>query len=898
MTLNRKAIKKTGGKKSDDYGKCPLMTTPLKRKYLFDKNYVLKQAKVQFTTNSTSSMKSLRASLLPAPTSNNNYVRHQVNSHGNATSYQFMMIMTSTDKERLVVANVQHKNSVDEALYGSLHGPDGEDLGGRIQLSDEGKQTDKFPQSHKTSKSSRKRVFTLIILTMVVITVTTLLACMVVMKPTKSAAVPMQHPDRESLGTTYCDSAHCQEIASSIFDKMNPSADPCEDFYEYSCGGWIQSHQIPPKLPTTDTFFELRETLASQLKVLIEKPVNLEGDLRVTKEIKQHYIACTDEDTIERKDAMPLIHLLEFLGGWPVLGSSPGGRWEESNFDLTNLLSTINKVMDEGSIVATFVSRDDKNPSRNILWIDQGKLGLPNRDFYSDEFLNEKYLQAYFAFMKEVVTKLTANSEDLDRQLQDIINFEKRMAADMKSQTERRVSGSMYNRMTIEELQQLAPQVDWLTYFNTLGGSWTSIDLSEEVVLTSPPYITETFRRIDETSPRTVVNYLLWRVVAKVINHLSSRFRKASVKFGLIFVKPEDEDYDSVGMETDETLASWKTCVKLINKEMTFATGRMYIDAYYDETNQEPVTNMVADIEASFTNMLENSRWMDENTQKAAMNKAKAIGSNIGFPYWTMDDKMLEEYYSGLHFSSDHFNNYINYLSWNFKRSFSKLREKPLNEWIHGPAAVNAYYSFVNTLTVPAGILQPPFYHKDSPQYLNFGGIGMVIGHELTHGFDDKGRVYDKNGVLKESWWSKESETEFHRKEQCIVDQYSEYKMNECNMTLNGQVTVGENIADNGGIKETYKAYQVWREKTSITEPLLKLPGLNLSQEQLLFTNFAQIWCSKFTVDGARNKILTGRHSPGYYRVIGPLSNLPEFSDVFNCASGTTMNPPSKCQVW
>ncbi|XP_077867472.1 endothelin-converting enzyme homolog [Saccoglossus kowalevskii] len=704
----------------------------------------------------------------------------------------------------------------------------------------------------------------------------------------------------------YCDTEHCQHtvlyflvsVAAVMFSRMNTNVDPCDDFYEYSCGRWIRNEIIQPQHQTSDIMLKTYGKVAGQLKVLMENSVD--NKIPIIKEVKKYYMSCIDTDTTDKRDFQPLIVLLESLGGWPLFGERPGGFWEESTFDLAALMAHINRIMNQGFIVSTYVSVDDKNASRYVLWLDQGELVLPGKTFYLGSIQNNKFLHSYHDTIRTVALMLGAEVGQLETQISDILTFEQELARLTQTRDERRNSRALYNIMTIGELQQRVPEINWLQYYKGLNAKWSFIDESQEVVLTSPHYVKEAIRiATDDVNPRTVANYMIWRVVLKVISHLSTRFRQVSDKSREMFITPEDDSDDSDNTYYPDS--TWRRCVDEISKELDMATGRMYIDAYYNNSDDDikTVNTMVTYLEDAFIAMVSETDWMDKQTKNTAIDKAIAIHRQIGYPKWLKNDEKLQKYYDDLSFSRyEYFENYLRYLAWNTRREFDQLGRKPVNDWAFGPANVNAFYAFRNKITVPAGIMQPPFYHKTSPQYLNYGGIGMVIGHELTHGFDDKGHLYDKNGLLQKSWWSNETEAKFKQKSQCIVDQYSQYIMKECNMTVNGLQTKGENIADNGGVKEAYNAYRNWRQKNGVIEPTLRLPAVNLTQDQLFFLNYAQIWCSVFTAEGARQKILTRRHSPGEYRVIGALSNSPDFSRVYGCPTGTRMNPANKCQVW
>jgi len=290
---------------------------------------------------------------------------------------------------------------------------------------------------------------------------------------------------------------------------------------------------------------------------------------------------------------------------------------------------------------------------------------------------------------------------------------------------------------------------------------------------------------------------------------------------------------------------------------------------------------------------------MDDQTREAALSKAKAISPHIGYPDEIMDDKKLEEYYKNLEIDPNNFLGSILKMNvFGTDYAFNKLRQ-PVNktDWeTHArPTIVNAFYSWIeNSIQFPAGILQGNFFSADRPRYMNYGSIGFVIGHEITHGFDDQGSQFDLNGNLVD-WWKAETKSRYLEKAKCVIDQYSNYTEPTTNLKLNGVNTQGENIADNGGIKESYNAYRQWVKENG---PEPKLPGVDLTPQQLFWLSAAQTWCSVYRPEIMRSRILTDPHSPAQFRVIGPLSNMVDFSKDYNCPVGSPMNPTHKCEVW
>lgn len=308
---------------------------------------------------------------------------------------------------------------------------------------------------------------------------------------------------------------------------------------------------------------------------------------------------------------------------------------------------------------------------------------------------------------------------------------------------------------------------------------------------------------------------------------------------------------------------------------------------------------MVNDIKEEFRNILNEIDWMDPNTRQRAHQKLNAIKDYIGYPEEIMVNSKLEELYDGLQISAtDYFQNGINMSIWSTNYHWKKLREKvDKTDWKRHayPAVVNAFYSSIeNSIQFPAGILQGIFYQKARPNYLNYGGIGWVIGHEITHGFDDQGRQYNDIGNLND-WWDIETKKRFITKTRCIIEQYGNYTAPVVKLALNGINTQGENIADNGGLKEAYRAYNRWVKRNGNE---LVLPGLDLTPNQLFWVGAANTWCSKYRPKSLEMRIRTGAHSPGNFRVKGPFSNSREFSQDFNCRIGSPMNPVNKCEVW
>jgi len=347
----------------------------------------------------------------------------------------------------------------------------------------------------------------------------------------------------------------------------------------------------------------------------------------------------------------------------------------------------------------------------------------------------------------------------------------------------------------------------------------------------------------------------------------------------------------------------WRECVDVVSNTLGQAIGAMYVRKHFDESSKEVAIEMVNDIRKAFVDLLVSMDWMDDDTKKRAFEKLTIMKTNIGYPNELLDEENLKKLYDGLELSpGDFFGNLLNLTKGATNFGMKKLKQPVVkNDWIQfgKPAMVNAFYQpITNSIQFPAGILQGHFFDKSRPSFMNYGAIGWVIGHEITHGFDDQGSRFDHNGELRD-WWNPRTKDFFHEKAKCLANQYGSFtfrdEIQNVTIPINGIISMGENIADNGGIKQAYKGYQAWVKRNG---PEKKLPGLKYTPNQLFWISAATNWCSKVRPQQMVESIRMGVHSPGQYRVRGTFANMEQFAKDFNCPVGTPMNPPTKCEVW
>ncbi|XP_051895419.1 membrane metallo-endopeptidase-like 1 [Pristis pectinata] len=691
-----------------------------------------------------------------------------------------------------------------------------------------------------------------------------------------------------------CMTAGCVAAAARLIQNMDSSVSPCEDFYKYACGGWLSKHVIPETSSRYNVFDIVTDDLEVILKGVLERPDDRDRD--AFKKAKQLYKSCINDTLIAGRDSEPLLNLLDAVGGWPV-ATSDWDVMKEPGWSLETILPQLNANYNNRVVVDIFVWTDDRDSSRHILYVDQPTLGMPSRDYYFGDSNYKKVREAYLQFMISIAKmiredrNITKNDTFVEEEMMKVLELETEMANATATPEERHDITQMYNKMTIAQLQKKYDLhgFDWLQF---IQGIMSTVDIEvhpeEEIVVYATEYLQKLKHILPKYSKSTLQNYLVWRLVIDHVSNLSRRFKDARANYRKALY----------GTTVEE--ARWRVCASYINANMKNAVGALYVRETFAGDSKKMVKDLIDKIREVFIETLDDLEWMDPASKQKAQEKAMAIKEQIGYPDYILeeDNPKLDEEYALLNFSeSKYFENILENLKAGIQKSLRKLREKVDQDlWMIGAAVVNAFYSpNLNQIVFPAGILQPPFFSKHQHQALNFGAIGMVIAHEIIHGFDDNGRKFDKNGNMYD-WWSNFSATHFKDQSSCMVHQYGNYTWDLAGgENVSGISTLSENIADNGGIRQAYKAYLNWVKKGG---EVVKLPGLNLTHKQLFFLSFAQVWCGSYRPEYARQAIKIEVHTPLKFRVIGSLQNFEAFAEAFQCLRGSRMHPVKKCRVW
>ena len=646
---------------------------------------------------------------------------------------------------------------------------------------------------------------------------------------------------------------------------LDRTVDPCVDFYQFACGGWRAKNPVPPDQTRWGRFNELAERNREELHQILEKAKDdkaKRGPLEA--KVGDFYAACMDEAGIEARGAKPVAPALDRIAAL------------RSKRELFELLGE-----HEASGLPTlfrFGSAPDLHDStRTIASVGQGGIGLPDRDDYLKDDAKSKEKRAkYEEHVARTLALLGDSPAAAAKGAAAVMRLETAIAVAYLDRVAMRDPKNRDNPMTLDELKQLTPAYDWDAFLSRSGApAFTRLNL------TSRQYFEKTDKVVADTPLDDWKTWLRWHVA-----------RAASPMLGKAFVDADYRFYREYLQGAREIEPRWKRCVQATDDGLGDALGQLYVEKTFGADGKARMKRMIEALTAAMREDIQGLAWMTAETKPRALAKLDAFGTDkVGYPDQWKD-------YSSVEVKRDDFlGNSLRADVFETRRSFARI-DKPTDRTLWGmtPPTVNAYYQAANNeIVFPAGILQPPFFDKAMDDAVNFGGIGVVIGHEYTHGFDDQGSKFDASGNLANRWTDADRKA-FDERTSCIASQYDGYVALEDKVNgdvhLNGRLTLGENTADNGGVRVAYMALQ----KAIGSGPRPKLDGF--TPEQRFFLGFANVWCQNVTDAAARQRAQTDPHSSGRYRVIGPLSNTPEFAHAFGCKAGQPMVRENACRAW
>jgi putative endopeptidase len=666
--------------------------------------------------------------------------------------------------------------------------------------------------------------------------------------------------------TASSDSSSSSEFPKQMpgFDlaAMDKSADPCVDFYQYSCGSWMKSNPIPADKSRWGRFNALDEYNLCVLRDILGKAEGPGNRSPIEKKVGDYYAACMDETAIEKKGIAPLQPEMERIA---AIKSRQELIPEVANMHRSGI----------PALFSFYPMPDMHDSTLTIANLDQGGITLPDRDYYlKDDAKSVETRQKYEEHVQKMFELAGDKPDVAAAEAKTVLAIETELAKAAMDRTERRDPRKRDHMMQTTEIASAAPSFELIQYFSDNGSpKFSSLNVG------NPDFFKAVNMQLNTVSLDDWKTYLRWRTLDTYAPTLPKAFVDEDFEFTRKYMAGQRE-----------IEPRWKRCVRATDRGLGMALGELYVDKVFGSDNKARTVKMVQGVEQAMHTDIGQLTWMSDTTKQQAYTKLQAIVNNIGYPDTWRD-------YSTVAVARDDYaGNQMRAAAFEVKRQYNKI-QKPTDrkDWTMTPPTVNAYYRPpMNDINFPAGILQPPFYGSDMDDAVNYGAIGVVIGHELTHGFDDQGRKYDAQGNLKD-WWTPEDGKAFEERATCTADEYSSFvavKDDKGEVHLNGRLTLGENTADNGGLKLAYMALMNILGNT----PVRPIDGY--TSQQRFFLAYGQIWCQNVTDQQARVLAITDPHSPGRWRVNGAVQNSAAFQQAFGCKAGQPMVREPACRVW
>jgi len=642
-------------------------------------------------------------------------------------------------------------------------------------------------------------------------------------------------------------------------DMLDKNIDPCTDFYGYACSKWQAQNPIPGDHPSWGRFNELEERGEQTVRGILEKyAANDSTRSPVEQKIGDYYQSCIDEAAIEAAGTRPLADEFKAIDGL------------KSKADLAKEIIRLHRQA-VGAVFTFTSDQDFKDATQTIAEADQGGMALPDRDYYvKDDPKSVELRKQYVDHVQKMFELLGDSPTKSAAEAKSVMDIETGLAKGALDRVSRRDPNKVYHKLEAKDLAALSPDFNWNVYLTGIGAPATQV-----VNVTEPDFFKQMDTVLKTASLDDWKTYLRWHVVHGNAALLPAKFVNENFNF-----------FSKTLAGTKELSPRWKRCVRYTNGDLGEAVGQKYVELTFGAEGKDRTLKMVQALERALGEDIQSLSWMSLETKKQALVKLQAISNRIGYP-----DKWRD--YSSLKIArGDALGNSLRANEFEFQRQLNKIG-KPVekNDWPYPPSTVNASYNpQLNNITFPAGILQPPFYDNQADDAMNFGGIGAVIGHELTHGFDDEGSQFDAQGNLR-NWWTEQDKKEFEQRTKCVSDEYSNFTAID-DLKVNGPLTLGENVADNGGMRVAYMALL----STLAGKQPAAIDGL--TPQQRFFLGWANGWCQNRTDALSRMLVTVDPHSPGKWRVNGVVSNMPEFQEAYHCKPNAAMVRQNACRVW
>ncbi|KAF4545502.1 Endothelin-converting enzyme protein [Lasiodiplodia theobromae] len=694
-------------------------------------------------------------------------------------------------------------------------------------------------------------------------------------------------PPVEPRDDDFCTTQACKDFAKSInqnLAKNYTDIDPCSDFAQFVCGGWEETHTYRPDQSGVNTFSVLNDENTEILRTLLENPypdnssysgANETAHRENFEKMQAAFNVCMDQDTIKKAGVKPLQTLLNEL---------PSSQQYGSDDSITNTLIWLQKYGVD-ALVSSGTGADDKTPQVVTIFVGGGVYGLPSKEYYNRSQIVANYTKT-IADMFAIVNE-DSNSATYEDLASKIVDLEGKLAHAQPDPDQENDVTYNYNPKPFSEVDELVSQISFSKLLNAFIPKGFKPD---QVIVSTPDYFPQLSDILSNTSSDALKGYFQWSLINSWAGRLHSDYNKPiRILENQLSGRPEDAEPER-----------WRTCLNEVDSNLGWIESGFFIERRFSPEAKKFGEKIVDDIKAIYTERLSTYAWMSKDVQEKAKKKVANIVKKVGYPTASpsvLDPLDVRNYYTNVSISGDFFDNGLVFNEFGQNRSWNALL-KPDDKlkWEMTTPTVNAYYSPTgNEIVFPAGIMQNPFFNSDVPEYISYGSFGVVAGHELTHGFDNSGSQYDENGAYRD-WWDNSTRANFDNRTKCFVDQYSSYTIPGLEdgetVHVNGKLTLGENIADSGGVSAAYAAWTK-RNAAAPNQLLPDLPKIISTPEKLFFLSFGTTWCQNIRREAAVQRVYTDPHAPNIYRIIGSVANSRAFKEAYNCP----VQKPD-CELW
>ena len=645
-------------------------------------------------------------------------------------------------------------------------------------------------------------------------------------------------------------------------EYINDSIDPGDNFYQFANDGWMEAHPLPEDESRFGSFDLLRKNTREKVRNILEESAS--GDYKegsIEQKIGDLYSLGMDTEKIKQQGLKPIEDDLKAIEAI------------QTKEELINQITYFHKY-GIGSLFRLSAGADAKNSKMNIAQLSQGGLGMSDRDYYLKEDERTRNIRkAYRNFIPKIFKLVGASSQEASAVTETIMDVETRLAKASMTRLERRDPHKTYNKMKLEELKQLCPNFNWEDYFKGL-----EIEVPDSMNVRQPEFFKEVNSMLAEVSIDTWKTYLRWNLLNSTAEYLPPEFAEANFEF-----------YGKTMQGLQEMKPRWRRVLEVTNRSLSDPIGKKFVEKHFPPEAKKRMVTLVNNLQDAFAQRIKRLDWMSEETKEKALDKLSVMNVKIGYPdeWRDFSDLTID--------TSSYVANVLTSRKFNKSYQLNKI-DKPVdeNEWFMPPQTVNAYYApSMNEICFPAGILQPPFFYLEGDAAVNYGAIGAVIGHEMTHGFDDQGRKYDKEGNLND-WWTQKDAERFDKRSQVLVKQYNQKTVLDT-VHADGKLTLGENIADLGGMSIAYTAFKNATDDKDLPE---KIDGY--TPEQRFFLAWARVWAQNIRDKEILRRTQEDVHSLGIHRVNGPLPNIDAFYQAFNITGEDKLYIPEekRAKIW